>query len=261
MKINIVGDIKEINKDTIKYIQLLDQSEDFWAMVEIARSESEIPKGGYPNVEPKQSGKIRIPVDQITSLNDLTKNENRFASLITNCHTILTILGLPENWSSSLLTIVILNYIVPPTPYQDSVNVEYHSLFSKNTPPNPFDRCLVVSIKEKMSIKEIVNQLKKQKDKVSKYLNYLPRGPQQITWLNKVKNIDIKVKLEQYKKSGLTLREIGEKLLSEYGENAISFELTKPQLSTYQARFRETLNKLIKNKVLFNHTVDEKQPR
>ncbi len=261
MKITIFKNPKEVDNNTLKYIKLLEQSKDFWKLIEIVRKKSNIPQGGYLFLDDKLPIKQqKVIIKQILEpWPELDRKGPRHRAIVRSSLIILLLLDLPESWFFAITTIIMFNLIFPPSSYQDSFETKYIDTRVPKTKQDAFrpERSVQISIKEKMTIKEIVNQINKHKNQLLKQISNLPSGPQQITWLNKTKNIDIKTRIKELKESGKTYKEIGDKILSENNDSSISFELSKSQLSTYLKRFNRTINKIITDKPSLNYIYKE----
>lgn len=255
MKINILNKDDFSSKEK-QFLEVLEDSNVFWYIVSIARKRAKIPNEGFPVV--LKHNKPVFIFNKEGLFKKILNNKNLFDSASTIC----SIYGLPKYWLNTFFSIILTNTALPS---QKKDNPEFQcqyigglsGLIEQMSPKKMVHlQELRLIIRENISIKDIKKLLDENKTKINKYLSYLPISPERMNSFGKQKNLEIKKEMRNYKREGLSLSQIADRLAKEYKDN-ISFELDKDQIATYQKRYADFLKSLIKNKISYDLYLDD----
>ncbi len=262
MKITILEPREGFSKEDVNYLKILEESDLFWESVETARAKLGIPVGGFKARYTSSQEKVSMALspDDLVTFKAITNEDKKFTALAQDTQTILKILNLPQYWLTPMMSIILSNTAFSPKEKDKTISIEYIGGLKKfRQEVNILDKDrLVISFREKLTLKEMKKVLDKNEKDINKFMSYLPKAPDQRSGLKTIKDLDIRKKMLQYKKDGMENKQVGQKIKEEYGERNIGFELEKDQIATYQARFKKMVDDLIKNKYLLSDFLENR---
>lgn len=247
MKINIVSE-EGFTKDEFKLIALLEDDPIFEKIVKLIRKKAGFPENGIESIV-TQEKRIKIKDPNQESLSKMNEINPK---LLEDIESLINIYGVPYSWQNTLYSIVTLGVAVVPmrdTKGYKTVEIEYVGGLSAisrnlkqqyNNMPDIKPRIEIV-IREGVSFDGLIQQLKKQKPIIDKYLSYLHKVPKV-----SIKNIDINKEILELTKT-LKDKDIAEHLDAKYGQK-LPFEPNYDTVGKYRNRYLKAISQIPRNK-------------
>lgn len=207
------------SKQEKEFISLLEEDEEFCELVRKFRNEAGVPEGGFD---------LDRPVFEYNKTDSFSKIDG--SSLFNSSFLLTTLLQLPSYWVYSFTGILLFGLAFPISEIKEPP-IEIETINMEVT----------IHIREKISIKKLRNFLQENSYSFIKAVSNLSRTPKV-----SLKNFEYRKKVQELRRQGMTINEITEKLVTEYGENKLPTPyLAYETVGRYEQRFGEYLQKTL----------------
>ncbi|AKM81268.1 MAG: hypothetical protein UT13_C0001G0307 [Candidatus Pacebacteria bacterium GW2011_GWF2_38_9] len=245
MKIKLLLEKSKYSKKQLQALALLEESEELAGEITAVRKQFGVPTGGY-SVQLSQEGKVLNPDDVSNAVNQSLPWIDQAVK------DIIWLFDLPIGWHGTLVGIILFQSAPPPDIDEETmpISIEYSGVVGlddvlkkaqKQLKHKPkATNSLTITVSEKMSFKQLVAELNKNKPLIDRYLSDLPSTPN----LSRTKDLEIKKEILELTKDGKTDREIADFFLEKYPNKTTFHDETV--ISLYRNRFKAHLAKLPK---------------
>lgn len=245
MKINLLLDKSKYSETQLQALALLEESEEFVDEITKVRKRHGVPMGGF-SIQLAPEGKV-------LNADDVANAVNQSLHWIDQAvKDLIWLFDLPISWYGALVGIVLFQS-APPLNIDEEItpiSIEYSGVVGlddvlkkaqKQLKHKPkATNSLTITVSEKMSFKQLVAELNKNKPLIDRYLSDLPSTPN----LSRTKDLEIKKEILELTRVGKTDREIADFFLEKY-PNKTTFH-DEATISKYRNRFKYNLASLPK---------------
>ncbi len=245
MKINLLLDKSKYTDVQLHALALLEESEEFADEIADLRKRFDVPASGF-SVQFAKDG-------QILNGSEIADILNQAMSWIDQAvKDLIWLFDLPISWYGSLVGIILFQSASPPIIDEETtpISIEYSGVVGLDDvlkkaqrqlkhKPQPTN-ALSITVSEKMSFKQLVTELNKNKPLIDRYLADLPSAPH----LSRTTDLEIKKEILELTRAGKTDREIADLFLEKYEDNPTYHD--EATISQYRNRFKAHLAKLPK---------------
>lgn len=249
MKILVLNK-SEFEQPDIDFLGMLEESKEFEKLIGGIRGKYGLPREGH-HLRLTPEGKFESSSFGEKVCEDIDSAEKWIRSPIMD---VIHAFNLPIYWQNTIYSIILFGAAIPPQRFDEwyqSVEIRYQGSLDgllrrvkKNYDhTNEIEPHLTIVVREKMSLSQLIKELRKQGDEITRYLSYLDETPS----LN-VKDVGLRKKMLSMKKDGKSGDEIAEKLDDEFKRSSgEKYTLEKNQVNRYNVRFEDMVKKTVKN--------------
>ena len=245
MKINLLLDKSKYSNVQLHALALLEESEEFASEIAELRKRFGVPASGF-SVQLSKDG-------QVLNGSEIADILNQALSWIDQAvKDLIWLFDLPISWYGSLVGIVLFQAASPPDIDEETtpISIEYSGVVGlddvlkkarrqlKHKPQGT--NTLSITVSEKMSFKQLVTELNKNKPLIDRYLADLPSTP----YLSRATDLEIKKEILELTRTGKTDREIANHFNDKYPNNETFHD--EATISLYRNRFKAHLARLPK---------------
>src|SRR3989344_5099026 len=146
---------RKFTKDEVKFIQFMEEDDDLEHHIESARNKAKIPAGGF---------NLDVPISKYNETGAFQKMDlNKVYDEAETIHLILYS-HVPKYWITTLIPLIVFNVALPPQRREvEPIEIQYT------------ENDIKILIKRRVTRKDIVNFLTKNKDVLDKHLINLPK--------------------------------------------------------------------------------------
>ena len=245
MKISLLLDKSKYSDVQLHALALLEESEEFTNEIADLRKRFDVPASGF-SVQLSKDG-------QILNGSEIADILNQVLSWIDQAvKDLIWLFDLPISWYGSLVGIILFQAASPPNIDEETtpISVEYSGVVGlddvlkkarKQLKPKPQStNTLSITVSEKMSFKQLIAELNKNKPIIDRYLADLPSTP----YLSRTTDLEIKKEILELTRAGKTDSEIANYFNDKYPNNETFHD--EVTISKYRNRFKAHLAKLPK---------------
>lgn len=245
MKIKLLLDKSKYTDVQLHALALLEESEEFANEIADLRKRFGVPASGF-SVQFSKDG-------QVLNGSEIADILNQALSWIDQAvKDLIWLFDLPISWYGTLVGIILFQYASPPNIDKETtpLSIEYSGVVGLNDVLKKAQRqlkhkpqstnTLSITVSEKMSFKQLIAELNKNKPLIDRYLADLPSTPH----LSRTMDLEIKKEILELSRAGKTDREIADHFNEKYPDkNTYHDEAT---ISQYRNRFKAHLARLPK---------------
>jgi len=245
MKIKLLLEKSKYSETQLQALALLEESNELTHEITELRKQFDIPATGFP-IQLSKDGKV-------LNGSEIANILNQSLSWIDQAvKDIIWLFNLPISWYGTLVGIVLFQSASPPNIDEEAtpVLIEYSGVVGlddvlkkakKQLKQKPqHTNTLTITVSEKMSFKQLVTELNKNKPLIDRYLADLPSTP----YLSRATDLEIKKEILELTRAGKTDREIANYFNDKYPNNETFHD--EAIISLYRNRFKAHLTRLPK---------------
>lgn len=245
MKIKLLLDKSKYTDSQLHALALLEESEEFANEIADLRKRFDVPASGF-SVQLSKDGQVLNGSEIADILNQAMPWINQAVK------DLIWLFDLPISWYGSLVGIILFQAASPPDIDEETtpISIEYSGVVGLDDvlkkarkqlkPKRRSTNTLSITVNEKMSFKQLVTELNKNKPLIDRYLADLPSTP----YLSRTTDLEIKKEILELTRAGKTDREIADLFLEKYEDNPTYHD--EATISQYRNRFKAHLARLPK---------------
>ncbi len=245
MKINLLLDKSKYSDIQLHALALLEESEEFANEIEKLRKQFDVPVSGF-SIQLSKDG-------QVLNGGEIADVLNQALHWIDQAvKDLIWLFDLPIGWYGTLVGIILFQSASPHDIDKEitPISIEYSGVVGlddvlkkakKQLKQKPqHTNTLTITVSEKMSFKQLVTELNKNKPLIDRYLADLPSTP----YLSRATDLEIKKEILELTRAGKTDREIANYFNDKYPNNETFHD--EAIISLYRNRFKAHLTRLPK---------------
>ncbi|MDY0388018.1 MAG: hypothetical protein RBT65_13000 [Methanolobus sp.] len=248
MKINLLLGKSKYSDIQLHALALLEESEEFSNEITKLRKQFGLPVSGF-SIQLSEDG-------QVINSGEIANILNQSLSWIDQAvKDLIWLFDLPISWYGTLVGIILFQSASPHDIDEEitPISIEYSGVVGLDDvlkkaqkqlkhKPQPTN-ALTITVSEKMSFKQLMAKLNKNKPLIDRYLVNLPSTP----CLSRTTDLEIKKEILGLTRAGKTDREIADYFNDKYpDENTHQAYKDEANISKYRNRFKSHLSKLPK---------------
>lgn len=248
MKINPLLDKSKYSDTQLHALALLEESEEFANEIAKLRKKFDVPTNGF-SIQLSKDGQV-LNGDEIADI--LNQALHWIDQAVKD---LIWLFDLPIDWYGTLVGIILFQSASPHDIDKEitPISIEYSGVVGLDDvlkkaqkqlkhKPQPTN-ALTITVSEKMSFKQLMAKLNKNKPLIDRYLANLPSVP----YLSRTTDLEIKKEILELTRAGKTDREIADYFNDKYpDENTHQAYKDEANISKYRNRFKSHLAKLPK---------------